>query len=172
MDTNFAERQCSPTHEGEPNNNEIRTEDTEPNVLGGAPCSPLDDIRRLTVTLRNPQGQYEERSIEYTLSDDYIVHVIGQLIQTDILWETGWIQNLTCGFLSCKTVDPENQNVRQQKSTIRKEDLPYASSLARKNGPKQKERVIHVMGDRAKWKMDLESWKKADIRLDLGERQR
>jgi hypothetical protein len=39
MDTNFAERQCSPTHEGEPNNNEIRKDDTEPNVLGVASCS-------------------------------------------------------------------------------------------------------------------------------------
>jgi hypothetical protein len=42
MDTNFAERQCSPTHEGEPNNNEIRKDDTEPNVLGVASCSAYD----------------------------------------------------------------------------------------------------------------------------------
>jgi hypothetical protein len=42
MDTNFAERQCSPTHGCEPINNEIRTEDTEPNVLGVASCSASD----------------------------------------------------------------------------------------------------------------------------------
>jgi hypothetical protein len=38
-DNSLCERQCSPTHEGEPNNNEIRKDDTEPNVLGVASCS-------------------------------------------------------------------------------------------------------------------------------------
>jgi hypothetical protein len=38
----LGERQCSPTHTGEPINNEIKTEDTEPNVLGVASCSASD----------------------------------------------------------------------------------------------------------------------------------
>jgi hypothetical protein len=41
-DNSLCERQCSPTHEGEPNNNEIRKDDTEPNVLGVASCSAPD----------------------------------------------------------------------------------------------------------------------------------
>ena len=42
---NNSERQCSPTHAGEPNNNEIRIEDTEPNVSGVASCSASDFVK-------------------------------------------------------------------------------------------------------------------------------
>jgi hypothetical protein len=45
------ERQCSPTHKGEPINNEITNNNTEPNVLGVASCSASDYGETVSITV-------------------------------------------------------------------------------------------------------------------------
>lgn len=66
----MGERQSSPTH-GEPNNNEIRTESTEPNVLGVASCSHSVSFKRvIPFEVIDMPGSKEKSPVEITVNSE------------------------------------------------------------------------------------------------------